>query len=96
MALFAAGAMHGCHQAILVHRPIVPSAVGGVGPQTWSTMASGHVEVCPLPSGVRSLTIGSSFLLLMMVGGSLHPCSRVIACPQGWVRRRVGRGMARS
>jgi hypothetical protein len=64
VALFAADAMRERRQPIVAHRLVVPGAVGNVGPQTWSVVASGHVEVCPLPSGVTSLTTGSSFSLL--------------------------------
>jgi hypothetical protein len=61
VALFAVGAMHERCQSVVAHCPVMSGTVGDVGPQTWSAMASGHVEVCPVPSGVRNLTMGSSF-----------------------------------
>jgi hypothetical protein len=32
-------------------------------PQAWPAMASGHVEVCPFPFGIRSSTLALSFCI---------------------------------
>jgi hypothetical protein len=38
-------------------------------PQEWHVVAAGHVEACPLPSNIRSLTLDSSFYVHRSKGG---------------------------
>jgi hypothetical protein len=64
VALFAASATLGHRQLVAAPRFTVPSAV------EWPVVVTGRVEVCLLPSSVRSLTPVSSFYVRGSKGGT--------------------------
>jgi hypothetical protein len=61
VALFTAGSMRGRCQPVMAPHSIVPGNVGDVGPLGMAYHGYSHVEACPPPSGVGSLTPDSSF-----------------------------------